>query len=119
MQGISEEVIKELIRRVEGESDAGYSAFCRYALLDEKDRPFDKSIPLLASVTNLSESSLKQYSNLYKWNERVGSIQSYLLMLNIKEQHEKNKELNLTFIETNRKLRVDMMENLQKGMTVL
>lgn len=116
---INDEVIRELIKRVEGESDAAYSAFCRYALMDEKDRPFEKSIPVLAETSTLSESTIKQYAVNFKWNERVGSIVSYLLMLNIKEQHELNRELNLTFIETNREVRIELMEAIKKTTTLL
>lgn len=119
MSKLSDDVIKELIKRVGGESDAAYSAFCRYAMLDEKERPFEKSIPTLAELVNLSPITLKQYAVVHKWNERVGSIVSYLLMQSIKEQHELNRELNLTFLETNRAVRVELMQNISKTTNLL
>lgn len=114
MNEISQETISELIKRIEGESPKAHEAFCRYAMLPESQRTIKQAIALLPESTGLAGATIKEYAKLYRWNERVGSIISYLLMLNIREQREINSELNQEFLETNRKIKRQMMTNAQK-----
>lgn len=113
---ISNDVLDNLVKRVDGESASAYQAFCAYARLLPTERVFDKAIPVLAASVNLSESTLRQYAVTFKWNDRCALIDSYLLKLDIQERHAQNNELNLQFIETNRQLKLDQMNNNRRMM---
>lgn len=116
---IQDEVLNNLTKRRDGESPNAYAAFGHFARMEAKDRVMDKALPIISKKTNLTVWTLREYVTDHKWNERASLIDAYLLKLDILERQKQNAELNLAFIETNRKLKVSMMENLEKGMNLL
>lgn len=116
---INDEMLNSLVKRIEGESPLAYDAFCQYARLNPKERMIEKSAQSLSEMTGAKVETVKFWCKQLRWAERASMIDAYLLKLDILERQKQNSELNLAFIETNRKLKTNMMSVLTDTMGVL
>lgn len=119
MKELEIDVLESLIEKLDGESASAYSAFLCYAALAPNERAGEIALPKLMDYTGLSENTLKQYREIHEWQERANLVDAYQFKLNFEETREMMKADRVKYVEFNRQIKDQMMENLLKTTGVI
>lgn len=97
-------LIEQIIAREPDEPLLAYTAFLTFAGLPPNERSnFASVTPKLSAVTDRKKEQIRLWSKTYKWDERVGKLETYLFGLQVRDRAEAMRLNNQEYIEENRK----------------
>lgn len=114
-----DKIIAELTEQSVGETTSAYSAFLAWVKLTPKERSEKDVFTRLSEEVRLSESTLKQYSATYKWNERVNKVDQYFARIQFKNRLALIYEDDVVFADGLKDMRQDLMKALNKVVVII
>lgn len=119
MKELEYDVLESLIEKMDGESTPAYTAFLYYAQLTPPERLADDVIAKVAKYMGREHSTVRLYRQNYDWETRAEMVDAYRFKLDFEESREATRADRMKYVEFNREIKTQMMENLKKTTGVI